>query len=204
MAYKPKCLIFGHSFIKRLERKQRTEPGTFKADFGLYRCRITLRGFSGLNFGLEDGEAEKKFYAIVDSVFRRSAYDIVICQLGGNDISEKISPSVLRDGIIKFVQYIRDKYNVKIIYICSVFTRPHPRGITPNAYETFRGQINSLTEEYTQKHSANIVFWPHKRIFHSPQCLFEHDGTHLNCAGEKKFYKSLRLAAIFAVEKYIA
>lgn len=106
MAYKPKCLILGHSFIKRLERKQRTETWTFKADFGLYQCRITLRGFSGLNFGLEDGEAEKTFYAIVDSVFRRSAYDIVICQLGRKDISEKITPSVLRGAIIKFIKYI--------------------------------------------------------------------------------------------------
>ena len=75
MVFKPKCLIFGHSFIKRLERKQRTEPWTVKADFGLYQCRITLRGFSGLNFGLEDGETEKRFYAIVGSVFRRNAYD---------------------------------------------------------------------------------------------------------------------------------
>ena len=201
MASIPKCLIFGHSFIKRLAEKQVADPWIFKTNLGLEQCSVTLKGFGGLNFGLKNLRAKQKFYAIVDDVFKCNTYDFVICQLGGNDVSSYISPSALRDAFADFISYICETYNVKFVYICSIFTRPEPRYIGPAEYETFRVQINKLLEEYAQGHDS-VTFWPHKRIFNSPLSLFEHDGTHLNIVGSKKFFKSLRQAAIFAVEQY--
>ena len=167
-----------------------------KLNLGLEQCAVTFKGFAGLNCGITDLEAKQKFYAIVDNVFKYNIYEIVICQLGGNDISVNISPSALCDAFVEFVSNIRETYNVKVMYICSVFTRPKPRGIGPAEYETFRGLVNTLLEQYTQEH-YNVTFWKHKRMFNSPLSLFINDGTHLSSTGSKKFYKSMRQAAIF-------
>ena len=163
-----------YRFVRRLKNKQHTDLWKFKSNLGLEQCNITLKGFRGLNFGLTNLEAKKKFYSIVDSVFRCSRYDIVICQLGGNDIAYDISPGGLRQGYIDFIGYIRDKYNVKLVYICSVFTRQKPRYIDPADYEIFRGQINDLLEQDAADHEC-FIFWQHKRIFNSPLLLFEND-----------------------------
>ena len=201
MADKPKCLVFEHSFVRRLKNKQHRDPLKFKSNLGLEQCNVTLKGFEGLNFGLTNLEEKEKFYSIVDSVFCCSRYDIVICQLGGNDIAYDLSPGGLRQVYIDFIGYIQDKYNVKLVYICSVFTRPKPRYIAPADYELFRDQINHLLEQDAAQHEC-FIFWQHKRIFNSPFLLFENDGTHLNTPGTIKFHKSLRQAAIFAVEEY--
>ena len=58
--------------------------------------------------------------AIVDNVFKCINYDFVICQLGGNDVSNYISPSALRDAFADFISNICETYNVKFVYICSV------------------------------------------------------------------------------------
>lgn len=118
-----------------------------------------------------------------------------------NDISYTISPQELADAVIEFGQYVRDNYGVKVVYVCSLFTRHKPRGISAEDYESFRVETNELLEKYTQTDDG-ITFWIHKRIFNSPHYLFVEDGTHLNDIGTKKLYKSLRQAAIFAVEKY--
>ncbi|MEW8544671.1 MAG: SGNH/GDSL hydrolase family protein [Candidatus Thiodiazotropha sp.] len=203
MDYLPNVLIFGHSFIKRIERKTRTNPDTFKSDFGLKQCNVTLIGHGGLNFGLRDPRKERQFYNIVDNIFRCNAFDIVVCQLGGNDISYGTSPDALKDAVISLAKYVRTNYNVKVFYVCSIFTRPNPRTIPAEYYEAFRAQANALIKEHSET-SDTIVFWPHKRLFHSPQYIFGEDGTHLNDYGNKKFYKSLRQAIIFSVERYRA
>ena len=67
---------------------------------------------------------KQKFYAIVDNVFKCNNYDFFICQLGSNDVSRYISPSALRDAFAAFISYICETYYVKLVHICSVFTRP--------------------------------------------------------------------------------
>ena len=125
----------------------------------------------------------------MDKVKGYSEHDIVICQLGGSDISYTSSPQELADAVIEFGQYERDNYGVKVVYVCSLFMRHKPRGISAEDCK------------YTQTDDG-ITFWIHKRIFNSPHYLFVEDGTHLNDIGTKKLYKSLRQAVIFAVEKY--
>lgn len=201
MAYVPNVLIFGHSFIKRLKHRTEAEPLNFKPDLNLRQCNVVLKGFGGLNLGIKNPAKKRYFYTVVDELFRYSEHDILICQLGGNDISYDTSPRELADAIIEFGQYVRDLYRVKIVYVCSVFTRHKPRGISAEDYEKFRVETNVLLEKYTQTDDG-ITFWLHKRIFNSPHYLFVEDGTHLNDIGTKKLYKSLRQASIFAVEKY--
>ena len=48
MEHLPNVLVFGHSFIKRLERKTQTDQNSLKSDFGLKQCIVTLKGYGGL------------------------------------------------------------------------------------------------------------------------------------------------------------
>lgn len=203
MEHLPNVLVFGHSFIKRLEKKTQTDQHSLKCDFGLKQCKVTLKGYGGLNFGLDDHRKERKLYDIVDNLFRCHTFDIVVCQLGGNDISGNTSPEALKDAIVSLASYLRTNYSVTVFYVCSIFSRPKPRYISAEDYETFRTQANTLIEEYAKTNDI-IVFWPHKRIFQSPHYLFTEDGIHLNETGTKKLYKSLRQAIIFSVERYKA
>ena len=41
--------------------------------------------------------------------------------------------------------------------------------------------------------SDPIKLWKHRRIFESPNNIFDEDGCHLNEIGMKKLYKSIRL-----------
>lgn len=102
MEYLPNVLVFGHSFIKRLERKTQADQSILKSEFGFKQCKVTLKGYGGLNFGLEDQTNERKLYDIVDNLFRNHTFDIVVCQLGGNDISCSTSPDALKDATCKF------------------------------------------------------------------------------------------------------
>ena len=54
--------------------------------------------------------------------FKRNKYDIVICQLGGNDISIHNSPCELNDTFVDFVSYMRNTYYVKETPITKVIT----------------------------------------------------------------------------------
>ena len=114
MSSTPKCLIFGHCFIKRLAEKQVADPWIFKTNLGLEQCSVTLKGFGGLNFGLKNSRVKQKFYAIVDNVLKCNNYDFVLCQLGSNEVSSYISPSALRGTFADFTLYTCETYYGKI------------------------------------------------------------------------------------------
>lgn len=200
MTHVPKVLIFGHSFIKRLQQRTEADPLNFKPDLDLKQCSVVFKGFGGLTLGIRSHAKKTHFYALVDRLLRYSAYDIIVCQLGGNDISCDTSPKELAHALAEFVEYVKTLYGIKVVYICSVFTRHKPRGLTAEYYEIFRLETNVLLQDSAL--TSTFTFWPHKRIFNSPHTLFLEDGTHLNDLGTKKFFNSLRRAVIFAVEQY--
>ena len=53
----------------------------------------------------------------MNALFRRKTYDIVICQLGGNDISLDLDSLTLAKEITDFGTHSIDPKNVKIVYI---------------------------------------------------------------------------------------
>ena len=71
------------------------------------------------------------FYERVDALFRRKTYDIVVCQLGCNDISLDLDSMTLTKDFTDFGIYLINSQNVKIVYICEIFTRLIPRNILP-------------------------------------------------------------------------
>ena len=166
-------------------------------NFGLCQCYLTLPGLS--NLGIHRDSAA--FYERVDALFRRKTYDIVVCQLGGNDISLDLDSMTLAKDLTDFGIYLINSQNVNIVYICEIFTRLIPRNISPSEYETRRTDTNSNLLRLLQEKSR-IKLWNHKRFSKVPIAIFNTDGVHMNGESQKKFYKSLRQAIIFAVEEY--
>ena len=195
---RPTVLIFGHSFISRLKYTiHECSDDSLRSDFGLQQCDITLAGFGGLTVS----RRRDQFLRKVTSLFREQKYDIVVCQLGSNDISHDTSPEVLAGLISDFAEYLVNVYNVQTVYICQIFTRPRPRYVTPERYSAIR-DITNFKIKAAVEDNDRIRYWAHKRIFNSPIQLFCPDGVHLNAEGTKKLYKSLRQAVIFAVEDF--
>lgn len=195
---RPKVLIFGHSFISRLKYSIReSTDDSLRSDFKLQQCDVTLAGFGGLTVS----RRREQFFRKVTSLFAYQKYDIVVFQLGSNDISHDTSPIVLAGLISDFATYLLDNHNVQIVYICQIFTRPRPRYITAERYSAIRNETNNKIEAAVEDYHR-IKYWTHKRIFNSPIQLFCQDGVHLNAMGTKKLYKSLRQAVIFAVEDF--
>ena len=72
MAYVPKVLVFGHSFVKRLKQRTEAEPLKFKPDLDLKQCRVVFKGFGGLNLGIADPVKKTYFYRL-ESLCRSQA-----------------------------------------------------------------------------------------------------------------------------------
>ena len=60
-------IVIGQVLSKKLAEKQVADPLIFKTNLGLEQCKVILKGFGGLNFGLKNSRVKQKFYAIVDN-----------------------------------------------------------------------------------------------------------------------------------------
>ena len=198
MATLPKVLIFGHSFIDRLQGSIRNcQDSVLLDNFGLRQCEVTLAGFGGLCIS----KNLERFNRAHSVLLPDCDYDIAIVQIGSNDITPDSSPVDLARKILDFATYLVQTKQIKIVYTCQIFQRQQPRYMRPEVFEVIRTSTNNHIEQVLKAHT-HIRYWAHKRIFHSPLQVFLRDGVHLNAAGTKKFYKSLRQAIIFAVEDF--
>lgn len=154
------------------------------------------------NFGwLTASRRREQCLRKVTSLLSEQKYDIVVGQLGSNDISHDTSPAILAGLISDFAKYLVNYHNVQTVYICQIFTQPRPQYITPESYSAIwdltNNKIKAAIEDYHR-----IRYWTHKWIFNSPIQRFCRDDVHLNAEGTTKLYKSLRQAVIFAVEDF--
>ena len=59
-----------------------------------------------------------------------------ILQIGGNDITESGCPLELACKLEDLAGWLKIEYNIPVILICDIFTRPIPRGVSPVTYES--------------------------------------------------------------------
>ena len=66
-----------------------------------------------------------------------------IVQLGGNDLClTYCEPLELASKIKDLAQWLLKNGLAKVLYVCELFTRPHPRGVSSETYETRRSAVN--------------------------------------------------------------
>ena len=128
-------------------------------------------------------------------------FDAAIVHLGGNELCLTYCEYLeLASKIEDLAQWLLKNGLVKVIYVCELLTRPHPRGVSSETFETHRSAVNRYLDTLLEN-AGYIKPWKHQRIFNSPNDIFIYDGTHLNYIGMKKFYESLKRSIILAVEE---
>ena len=116
------------------------------------------------------------------------APDIVILQLGANDLSQ-LDPLVVGSSIEELVTTLHDRYNIKIVCVCQTL-----RGSDP----VFNARVHALNKYLKTLLEAlpYSFFWGHRGFWNSSQGFLARDGVHLNRQGQFKFYRSLRGAVL--------
>ena len=112
--------VFGQSFIRRLDDAFNSgmHPQIFQT-LDLENGRFIVHGsrtvlFSTLNF----------------------PFRAAVLQIGGNDITESACPLKLACKLEDLAGWLKIEYNIPVIFICDIFTRPIPRDVFPVTYES--------------------------------------------------------------------
>ncbi|CAC5358514.1 unnamed protein product [Mytilus coruscus] len=191
-----RVLVLGHSFIKRLYKDilNRWKPNLVQ-HLNLRHAGVQVRflGFPGGNIDrlLEDEQNRLRQEMI------RFPPDIVVLQIGGNDLdSKKIDMSVYMEKVSRFIGILQTTYLVKKVVVCEIFPRLFLRAKTcPIVYH--HGKY--LIDQYFYLSLADqpsVSFWHHKSRLTAQEKLFMSDGVHLNVEGTRRFFKSLRGAVM--------
>ena len=160
---KSKALVLGHSFIRRLEDDiQSAHKPWLMHNFGLEQCdayfvhegcwKVSVKHETFL------GEVQAKLKSLP------APFDAAIIQLGGNDLClTYCEPLELDSRIEDLVQWLLKNGLANLIYVCELFTRPHPRGLSSETYETCRSVVNRCLDTLLEN-AGHIKLWKHKRI----------------------------------------
>lgn len=200
MAVLPIVLVLGHSFIRRFHRLVNNPCEVdFPVNLDLSECLVKYYGFGGML--IDDLFAERVVGAV-----KLHRPNVVILQIGGNDLSAQSSQAItLARRLVDFAIVLRDTYNVQAVIINEPFWRykswscrsPGRQGLfDPLVYDCRRIQfIDYLV--HVVEHEPNIRLWYHTRFVLSvPSVCFLPDGVHLTKSGNRRFYRMLRAAAV--------
>ena len=190
---RPRVLILGHSFISRLANDIFVKP-YLDSNFDLMQCDIHCYGIGGASVKTFFDKQE------VCAEIVNFKPHIIILQVGGNDLCfEDLKPETLACQIIDSMEELHSKYEIKQIFVCELFIRSNPRNISYGVYEHKRKIVNQMLKDMLSD-KPYLNFWKHLRLMNSPLHILSGDGVHLNDIGSKKFYRSLRLAVLHALD----
>ena len=179
----PKVLILGHSFVKRLK-------GDLEAGFDSRVDRnFNLRGSAFVHMFGVGGRTVSKLRNHDLHVLTRLAPDVVILEIGTNDLSQ-LGPEVVASEIEDFVSMLRKKFSVRVIGVCQVI----PRGESYAGFQSFNSKVPVLNQCVCAllEHIDNVFCWYHKGFSNPLSGPILHDGVHLDPRGQYYLYRSYR------------
>ena len=167
-------------------------------NFGLEQCDAYFVHEGGWKVSVKHDTFLREVQAKLEPL--PAQFDAAIVQLGGNDLClTYCEPLELASKIEDLAQWLLKNGLAKVIYVCELFTRPHPRGVSSETYETRWSAVNRYLDTLLEN-AEHIKLWKHKTLFNSPNNIFIYDGTHLYNVGMKKqLYESMKSSIILAV-----
>ena len=179
----PRVLILGHSFICRLhdfiERNSRHLDLKFQLQASAH---LWWHG----SWGRTIAKTVKFDLHIIHS-FRP---DIVIVQLGTNDLTSCPPLQVGSAPKEDLVHLPHDSYGVKVIYVCQTIRR--------RSAVLFSQRVDILTHylRVALEPIPYAIYWGHRGFWRSRHSFLSSNGVHLNSKGQCKLYRSLRGAVL--------
>lgn len=128
-------------------------------------------------------------------VVRRLAPDVVILEIGTNDLSV-LGPEVVGSSIEELVSSLLNDFAVSVIGVCHVI----PRGDSFIHWAEFlqRAKILNNYVRVVLDPFPNVFCWSHKDFSSPHKDLYLADGVHVNPLGQYFLYRSYRGAILKA------
>jgi hypothetical protein len=199
MSSKPVVLVLGHSFVRRLVKFTQNRTESTATDMGLRdSCTVVYHGISGGRLS--------HLWDEIDFIANLSP-QIVILDVGTNDLASSSSPGNLANAILAFANHLHVQCKVRVIYIAHIFPRaPHAARTPPDFNErahTYNAALKSLC---TDSHTTIFSFYFTGLIENWPAYLL-HDGVHLSIAppygfshsGTYKYFRAIKTCVVFAL-----
>ncbi|XP_071138410.1 uncharacterized protein [Mytilus edulis] len=146
--------------------------------------------FLGLEGGNIDTLLEDEEHSIRKEILEFPP-DIVVLQIGGNDIDNKpFDMHVYVRKVVSFINILQQTYGVKKVVVCEIFGRQR-LALPTRVYHYGKQYIDQyLYLEF--KNHPTVNFWFHRSRLVAQDKLFLKDGTHLNLEETRRFFRSLR------------
>ena len=187
---KPDVLVLGHSFVRRLKCDliNGFHPKAH-VNYDLASVNITIVGTGG--------RTVPKLMQY-DSVHIMKGYDIVILEIGTNDLGYD-RPETVGDNIVQLVHLLHQN-GVKVVGVCQVVNRCVLHTQLPD--RDFNQEAAKLRQylSVVLEGAENVFVWKHRDLDTKKQKQFLLlDGVHLNRQGQYLLYRSHRGAILKAV-----
>jgi hypothetical protein len=182
---RPKVLVFGHSFVKRLHRDLHSNFDICAAfSFKIQRASVKLHGIGGRT-------VDKLIAFDLDKV-RSFQPAIVILEIGTNVLSHG-KPEVVGSKIDDLIHLLLQLPYVQIVRVCRITHRAASLKFNRQAF------ILNQYLEVALDGVPNVFCWSHKGFSQCVKSPFLPDGVHFNHRAQYTLYRSYRSAILKAL-----
>lgn len=190
-----KVLIFGHSFVSRLQTNISSGNITINMPPHIH---VHCAGFSGLTLAAA--------FNHVDIIARHRPH-ILILELGTNDLANpSVSPHTLARDMALFAQFLVDTFQIQCVVINQVYFRAaHARRTRSNFNQYLERYHDALRSAVTDLPNVSLNF--HRNMQECWQAMLQHDGVHISShfplprSGMVRYFCSIKDAVIKAARK---
>ena len=196
--YRPAIvLIIGDSFIRRLESWEHTSYGHYH-NLGLMFEVAHIHWF-GLG-GLTARRLRRDFMSAITEI----RPDVVVLQLGSNDLCEQISSADWAAADLQFlVQNIHASGAMQVI-LCQTLNRNRagmPDHIAdPDDYNRMVASMNANNRN-ALANTSYARFWHHRGLWNNARMVISRDGVHLNRYGNCLYFRNIRGAVLHGIRR---
>ena len=189
-------LVIGDSFIRRLQQFEHETYGNYH-NLGL------LFDVAHVNWIGRGGLTVPSLRSRYLGAIRTLAPDVVVIQVGSNDLCDPQNSAALVSADIQFLVQNLHSYGVAEVIICQVLNRHGngvPDGISPQDYNLRVSNFNATTRAALSSYPSSR-YWHHRGLWNNHCPVISRDGTHLNRFGNCLFYRSIRGAILHGVRR---
>ena len=164
---KQRVLIIGHSFVHRLK--------AFVQKKRHMQAFSSLNGIADIYFHGVGGCRIAKFRKFNFHVMRQLVPDVIILELGSNDLVE-LSPQTVGSDLERVVPELREIDSAQFVVVGQVLRRPTPNSVE---YNCKVGKLHQYLKVVLEP-LPFCYYWRHRGFWKSKSELYLPDGVHLS------------------------
>ena len=155
----------------------------------------SLSGIADIYFHGVGGRTIATFRKFDFHVVRQLVADVVILELGSNDLVE-FSPQTVGSELESLVRKLYEIDSVQFVVVGQVLRRHTPNSVE---YNCKVGKLHQYLKVVLEP-LPFCYYWRHRGFWKSKSKLYLPDGVHLNNLGNYKFMRSIRGAVLQALK----